>query len=156
MFDFSMSEVALIGVVALVLIGPKDLPVAVKAVTAMIKKARRMAGEFQSHVDEMVKDADLGDLKDTLHEIRNFDIKGLVEKHVDGDGSLREALSEDPFNPASAAIETETPIAEPPAIAAEPRAPGADDYLAFLPPEIARPPEPPAFLPPGITLHRSQ
>ena len=40
MFDFSMSEIALIGVVALVLIGPKDLPVAVKAVTGMIKKAR--------------------------------------------------------------------------------------------------------------------
>lgn len=157
MFDFNMSEIALIGVVALVLIGPKDLPIAVKAVTTMIKKARRMAAEFQTHVDEMVKDADLGDLKDSLNEIRNFDLKGIVEKHVDGDGSLRATLTEDPFNPVPAAepATTETALltAEPlPEIAAPAAEPVAEDPLAFLPPAIAKPPEPPAFLPPGTTL----
>ena len=59
MFDFAWSEIALIGVVALIAIGPKDMPVAIRAVTDMIKKARRMAGEFQTHVDEMVREADL-------------------------------------------------------------------------------------------------
>ena len=159
MFDFNMSEIALIGVVALVLIGPKDLPIAVKAVTTMIKKARRMAAEFQTHVDEMVKDADLGDLKDSLNEIRNFDLKGIVEKHVDGDGSLRSTLSEDPFNPVPAvdvaATEPETaaePVVELPATPAEPK---VEDPLAFLPPAIAKPPAPPAFLPPGTTLPTS-
>ena len=157
MFDFNMSEIALIGVVALVLIGPKDLPIAVKAVTTMIKKARRMAAEFQTHVDEMVKDADLGDLKDSLNEIRNFDLKGIVEKHVDGDGSLRATLTEDPFNPVPAAepATTETEhltVAPLPEIAAPPAEPVAEDPLAFLPPAIAKPPEPPAFLPPGTTL----
>ncbi len=43
MFDFAWSEIALIGVVALIAIGPKDMPVAIKAVAEMIKKARRMA-----------------------------------------------------------------------------------------------------------------
>ena len=159
MFDFNMSEIALIGVVALVLIGPKDLPIAVKAVTTMIKKARRMAAEFQTHVDEMVKDADLGDLKDSLNEIRNFDLKGIVEKHVDGDGSLRSTLSEDPFNPVPAvdvaATEPETaaePVVELPATPAELK---VEDPLAFLPPAIAKPPAPPAFLPPGTTLPTS-
>ena len=157
MFDFNMSEIALIGVVALVLIGPKDLPIAVKAVTTMIKKARRMAAEFQTHVDEMVKDADLGDLKESLNEIRNFDLKGIVEKHVDGDGSLRATLTEDPFNPTpaveTASTETEQPTVEPlPEIVAPPAEPVAEDPLAFLPPSIAKPPEPPAFLPPGIKL----
>jgi len=60
MFDFAWSEIALIVVVAVIFIGPKDLPVAIKAVTGMLKKARRMAGEFQTHVDEMVREADLG------------------------------------------------------------------------------------------------
>ena len=159
MFDFNMSEIALIGVVALVLIGPKDLPIAVKAVTTMVKKARRMAAEFQTHVDEMVKDADLGDLKDSLNEIRNFDLKGIVEKHVDGDGSLRSTLSEDPFNPVPAvdvaATEPETaaePVVELPATPAELK---VEDPLAFLPPAIAKPPAPPAFLPPGTTLPTS-
>ncbi len=66
MFDFAWSEIALIGVVALVLIGPKDMPVALKAVTGHVKKARRMAAEFQTHVDDMVKDADLGEVRDQI------------------------------------------------------------------------------------------
>jgi sec-independent protein translocase protein TatB len=53
MFDFAWSEIALIALVALIAIGPKDMPVAMRAVTGMIKKARRMAAEFQGHVDEM-------------------------------------------------------------------------------------------------------
>ena len=44
MFDFAWSEIALIGVVALVLIGPKDLPIAIKTITAMVKKARAHGG----------------------------------------------------------------------------------------------------------------
>ena len=83
MFDFNMSEIALIGVVALVLIGPKDLPIAVKAVTTMVKKARRMAAEFQTHVDEMVREADLDGVKKSFNEIKNFDFKSEVEKAID-------------------------------------------------------------------------
>jgi len=59
MFDFAWSEIALIAGVALVVIGPKDLPVALRAISGFVKKARRMAGEFQTHVDEMMRDADL-------------------------------------------------------------------------------------------------
>ena len=72
MFDFAWSEIAIIGVVALVAIGPKDMPVALRAVAGMVKKARKMASEFQTHVDQMVKDADLGDLKNQIDDIRNF------------------------------------------------------------------------------------
>jgi len=43
MFDFAWSEIAVIAAVALVLIGPKDMPVAIRTITGMIKKARRMA-----------------------------------------------------------------------------------------------------------------
>jgi sec-independent protein translocase protein TatB len=55
MFDFAWSELGLIAVVAMILIGPKDMPLAIRSVTGWIKKARRMASEFQSHVDEMVR-----------------------------------------------------------------------------------------------------
>ncbi len=150
MFDFSMGEIALIGVVALVLIGPKDLPIAIKAVTDVIKRARRMASEFQTHVDEMVKDADLGDLKKTFDEVRNFDIKGLVEDSVDKDGSLRATFAEDLMNPPTPDI-VSSAVPEP--VAAEPvPEPVVIDYPDFIPPQIAHPPEPPAFVPPGITL----
>src|SRR5262249_25308897 len=83
MVDFAWSELGLIAVVAMILIGPKDMPVAIRSVTAWIRKARRMAAEFQTHVDEMVREADLGDIRSSINEIRNFDIRGQIEKAVD-------------------------------------------------------------------------
>ena len=46
MFDFAWSELGLIAVVAMILIGPKDMPVAIRSVTGWIRKARRMAAEL--------------------------------------------------------------------------------------------------------------
>jgi sec-independent protein translocase protein TatB len=97
MFDFAWTEIALIAVVALIAIGPKDLPVAIKAVTEMIKKARRMAAEFQTHVDDLVREANLDEVRSQINEIRNFDIKGEVERAVDPDGSLRTTLASKPL-----------------------------------------------------------
>ena len=97
MFDFAWTEIALIGVVALVLIGPKDLPVAIKTVSDLVKKMRRMAGEFQSQVDEMVKDTSLAEVRQQISEIRNLDIRGEIAKAVDADGSIRAAMNDDPF-----------------------------------------------------------
>ena len=89
MFDFAWSEIVLIGAVALIAIGPKDMPAAIRTVSSMIKKARRMAAEFQTHVDEMVREADLGDVRKTFDEIRRFDVHSALEKAVDPDRSLR-------------------------------------------------------------------
>ena len=96
MFDFAWSEFALIGVVALVLIGPKDLPIAIKAVAQTIKKARRMAGEFQTHVDEMVREANLQEVRDQFNDLRRMDIKGQILKAVDGDGTIRKHAARQP------------------------------------------------------------
>ena len=93
MFDFAWSEIALIAVVAMIAIGPKDMPVAIRAVTGWIKKARRMAAEFQTHVDEMVREADLSEVRASINEIRNFDMRGEIEQTIDADGSIRAARS---------------------------------------------------------------
>ena len=108
MFDFAWSELALIGVVALVLIGPKDLPVAIKAVAGMVKKARRMAGEFQVHVDEMVREADLHEVRREFNDLRRMDIKGKILNALDDDGSLRKTMAE---NPLDAPLTTPPPLA---------------------------------------------
>lgn len=101
MFDFAWSEIAVVTVVALVVIGPKDMPVALKAVTDLIKKARRMAGEFQTHVDEMMREADLGEVREQFNEIRNFNLRSTIERAVDADGSIRRTLTENPFTAAA-------------------------------------------------------
>lgn len=97
MFDLAWSEIALIGVVALIAIGPKDMPVAIKAVAEMVKKARRMASEFQTHVDEMVREANLHEVRDHINDIRSMDIKGKILGAVDGDGSIRRTIHEQPY-----------------------------------------------------------
>lgn len=141
MFDFAWSEIAIIGVVALVAIGPKDMPVAIRSVAGMVKKARKMASEFQTHVDEMVREANLGDVKGQLNDLTNFDIKSEIEKAVDPDGTIRDAFS-DPFSGTDGASAT---AAAPVAVKWERPALGPP---AFIPPEIALPPAPPDFLPP--------
>src|SRR3954471_20989413 len=104
MFDFAWSELALIAVVAMIAIGPKDMPAAIRAVTAWIKKARRMAAEFQTHVDEMVREADLSEVRASINEIRNFDIKGELEKTIDADGSIRSTFATNPLDPAPTVV----------------------------------------------------
>jgi sec-independent protein translocase protein TatB len=158
MFDFAWSELAVIGVVALLVIGPKDLPGAIKGIGEFVRKARRMASEFQTHVDDMVKDANLQEVRDQINEIRNFDIKGALEREIDRDGTIRSSLS-DPFSntptsldPAPAASSAEAPAPETAAVEAPAQAALAepdDGTPAFIPPAIAHPPEIPEFLPPG-------
>lgn len=96
MFDFAWSEIALIGAVALVVIGPKDLPVAIRGLAGFVKKARRMASEFQSHVDEMVREADLTEVRDHVRDLRNLNVRGRIMKAIDGDGTLARSFEEPP------------------------------------------------------------
>ncbi len=157
MFDFAWSEIALIGIVALVAIGPKDMPVAIKAVAGMIKKARRMAAEFQTHVDELVKEADLHEVRDQFKQLRNFDFRGEIEKAVDADGSIRSTLSQNPLaKPAVNAFggsiaDTTTEAAHDTEATHDTRVLERPDHTVVAPaPEHSiLPPEAPAFIPPA-------
>ncbi|HMO28223.1 Sec-independent protein translocase protein TatB [Enterovirga sp.] len=63
MFDMSWGEVMVIGGVALIVIGPKDLPKALRTVGQMTAKVRRLAGEFRTQFSEAMREADLEDIK---------------------------------------------------------------------------------------------
>jgi sec-independent protein translocase protein TatB len=97
MFGFSWAEIGLIMVVALIAIGPKDLPVAIRTVTAMMKKARGMAAEFQGHVDDMMRDANLSEVKQEIDKLRRFDFKSAAENAIDPDGAMRDTMAR-PFD----------------------------------------------------------
>jgi len=145
MLDLAWSEIALILLVALVVIGPKELPNAARGVADFIRKARRMAAEFQVHVDEMMRESKLDEVKRQIDEVRTgfYDVKRDVERAVD-DHNLRDALK-DPFLDASAP--PSPAAAEPPAPAAdtaEPKAPPTPQQIAGPPPFV-----PPSFVPPG-------
>jgi len=63
MFDIGWSELLVIGIVALIVIGPKDLPQAFRVVGQWVAKARALAREFQTHVDDLMREADVQDMK---------------------------------------------------------------------------------------------
>ena len=63
MFDMSWGEVLVIGAVALIVIGPKDLPKALRTLGNMTSQVKKMASEFQSQFNEAMREAELDDIK---------------------------------------------------------------------------------------------
>ena len=70
MFDIGWSELVLIGVVALIAIGPKELPGVLRMVGQWMGKARKMAAEFQGQFQEAMREAEIADLKKSFDEVR--------------------------------------------------------------------------------------
>src|ERR1700740_879457 len=70
MFDIGWSEFVLIAVVALIAIGPKELPGVLRMVGQWMGKARKMAAEFQSQFQEAMREAEMADLKKSFDEVR--------------------------------------------------------------------------------------
>uniref|UniRef100_UPI0013152E20 Sec-independent protein translocase protein TatB n=1 Tax=Elioraea rosea TaxID=2492390 RepID=UPI0013152E20 len=149
MFDFAWSEIALILLVALVVIGPKELPNAVRGLAEFIRKARRMAGEFQVHVDEMMRETKLDEVKRQIDEVRTgvYEMKRDVERQIDENG-IRDAFK-DPFAETSSSTGTAAPASPTPAPETPPVPPPAP-VAAPVPPPPAAPKGPPAFVPPGV------
>jgi len=144
MFDLSWGEMGIIAVVALVVLGPKELPNALRTMSMLMKNARKLAGEFQSGVNEIIREADLDEARKKLQEVQSLNknqIKNVIEKAVDPTGEMKTALSEvDPTGPAR----TETKPAETPALES-----GEDDAVEIAaakpisaPAADTKPPEP--------------
>jgi sec-independent protein translocase protein TatB len=72
MFDFGVgySEMFVLALIAVIVIGPKDLPKVLRAFGQMMTKMRGMAREFQGHVDSAMKDAGLDDVKKDLQALK--------------------------------------------------------------------------------------
>jgi sec-independent protein translocase protein TatB len=70
MFDIGWSELVLIAVVALIAIGPKELPGVLRMVGQWMGKARKMAAEFQGQFQEAMREAEMADLKKSFDEVK--------------------------------------------------------------------------------------
>jgi sec-independent protein translocase protein TatB len=91
MFDIGWGELVVIGVVALIAIGPKELPGVLRATGQWMGKIRRMANEFQDQFRDAMREAELDDLKKKVDDelktttdgFTNFDPLGDVRKDVE-------------------------------------------------------------------------
>ncbi len=124
MFDIGWSEMAVIALIALVVIGPKELPNAMRIVAKWARKARSLAREFQSGVDDMIREADLDDARKAFDATKTFDIDKVLDDTVDPTGSLREE-AEELRDTAQSAGSSE----------AEAEEPGAGETTGSAPPE---------------------
>ena len=92
LFDLGMSELLLIGVVALVFIGPKDLPKALRVAGFWVRKARTLSREFQSSVEQMIREAELDEMRQELKKATEIDLEKQFRETIDPTGSLAESL----------------------------------------------------------------
>src|SRR5229473_23850 len=94
MFDFSVGELVVIGAVALIAIGPKELPGVLRAVGQWSTKIRRMASEFQSQFQEALREAEMADLKKEVDTLTDT-AKGFTSQFEDP-LNLKEATKWEP------------------------------------------------------------
>jgi sec-independent protein translocase protein TatB len=107
MFDMSWGEVMLIGGVALIVIGPKDLPKALRTVGQVTGKLRRMAGEFQAQFNEAIREAELDEARREFDGIRDtvrktgsgFNPVQTIRDELKGAVEGRAEKSQDPHKP---------------------------------------------------------
>lgn len=75
MFDLSFAELALIVIVAVIFIGPKELPVVLRAVSKAFRGMRQLAGEFRKAFDDLSREAGVDDIKQEMRMIKGDDGK---------------------------------------------------------------------------------
>lgn len=82
MFDFGLgsSELLLIAIVALIVIGPKDLPRLLRTMGQYMRKVQGMAREFQNHLNEAAKEAGVDDVKKEVKGMTNFTVTADLDK----------------------------------------------------------------------------
>ena len=96
MFDIGWTELAIIALIALLVIGPKDLPQAMRTISGWVRRIRGMAREFQSGVEDMVREAELDGVKEEFGTIAGSDLDSMVENTIDPDGSMAGEFDVDP------------------------------------------------------------
>src|SRR5271156_4174298 len=140
LFDIGWPELMLIGVIALVVIGPKDLPRAMRVAGFWVRKARTLSREFQSSIDQMIREAELDEVREDLKKAAEFDLEKEIRSTVDPTGELAQSI-----RPPELPDYFEEPGAATPVITEEATALAAPAE-AGLPEPAAMPEEPAATL----------
>jgi len=148
MFDMSWGEVMVIGAVALIVIGPKDLPRTLRTVGNMVGKVRRMAGEFQGQFQEAMREAELDEVKRQIQGVNDSvgslntgfnpvqtirdEIKGAIEAKSEGTPESKVGVYDAPADAPAPAPAADVSLPPPP------EAPPVD-LSGFAPPEPTTP-----------------
>ena len=133
MFDIGWGELVVIGIVALIAIGPKELPTVLRTLGQYMAKIRRMAADFQGQFQDAMREAEMAELKKQAEDIKssvgdltNFDPMANTQKEIERafempePAKIGEAPAESaPATPAALPepqqqVEVNVPLPEPP------------------------------------------
>jgi sec-independent protein translocase protein TatB len=130
MFDLAWSEIMVVGLVAVLVLGPKELPQAMRTFAKALRKVRSLGSEFQGHFNEMLREAELDEVRKQVQKFSQTSLTDHVTNLVDPKGEI--------------AKEVETTFQDPDAKLPAPE-PGMDGGVATPgAPEVAAVAPPPA------------
>lgn len=94
MLDIAWSELLIIVIIAVVVVGPKDLPRMMRVLGRLVGRARAMASEFRMSLDQLAREAELEDIRKKANEMSNLNPGRALEKAIDPDGTIKKAVSD--------------------------------------------------------------
>jgi sec-independent protein translocase protein TatB len=119
MFDIGWSELLVIGVVLIVVVGPKDLPRMLRTFGKTMTQLRRMAGDFRKQFDEALTEAELDDVRSSVRDLKAMDPRKDLRKALDPMRAVGDEIRSS-LRAATKAPEPTIPSATAPATPAEP------------------------------------
>ncbi len=91
-FDIGWSEMGIVLLVALIIIGPRDLPKVARTMGRWVGKARAMARDFQRSLEDMAREAELDEIRKGIEKVGSTDLRSAVSKTIDPKGELEKAF----------------------------------------------------------------
>ena len=96
MFDIGGLELLILGVVAIIVVGPKDLPGLLRRIGKMVAKARNMAGEFKSHFDDIADHEEFKEIRKGIESVKDMSptgqIKNALSPFEDAGNSIKDSI----------------------------------------------------------------
>ena len=93
MLDIGGWEFLVVAFVLIMVVGPKELPKLLRGFTRVMRQVRSMAAEFSRSMQNMADDAELGDLKGTLEDVKRGNLVGVADA-IDPAGNLKESVED--------------------------------------------------------------
>ena len=150
MFGIDSQELLVVAIVALIVIGPKELPNVLRTVGRWVASMRVMAAEFRGHVDEMVRSSELDEIRKSVQDIKESSILDL--QALDPTKEIKEAIAAGEADAAKTVAEINDALTSPDGAvtpASEAAAPSSSEEVA-----APAPAEDVAALPPPDSLER--
>lgn len=92
MFDIGWQELFLIGLITVLVVGPKELPRVLRMVIAGVRKMRGMANDFQRGLDELARETEIDEIRKDLEQSATVDLERELEETIDPTGEMTKSM----------------------------------------------------------------